>query len=89
MTAKELFNKDRELSQSWNAVAKADWFGQVMLYARGALIESDLKPGELEGAKKFEGILSDLANLAEPEIPTPKSGIHHDVDKTRYEPEKK
>lgn len=78
--AKELFNRDKELSSSWNAVAKSDWFGKVLLYARGALMEADLKPGEMEGAKRFENILTELANLAEPDVPTPKSGLTYDLE---------
>src|SRR4051812_43030351 len=86
--AKTLFSKDRELSSNWNAVAKADWFGKVLTFARAELMEgTTLKPGEMEGAKRFENILLDLANLDAEHAHLPTSGLHHDYDSdTVYRP---
>lgn len=79
--SRELFFRNKELTDQWNAVAHSDWFGQVLMHARSAFMESiDLKDGELSGAKRFESILRELADKDQESVGTPSSGLRHDLD---------
>lgn len=80
MNAKELFLKNKELRDRWSAVVHADWFEEVLVYARGSFMDAKRTEAEMEGAKAYETILLSLCDV-EGEVTAPiLTGLHHDLD---------
>jgi hypothetical protein len=81
MTSKNLFNKQKDLRSYLNAVVKNEEFLNCLIYVRGELMEApNLKPEHLEGAKRFQDILTSFTD-EEPEAGDfPKPILHHDLD---------
>jgi len=77
---RDLFSRNTELVHSWSAVAHSDWFASVITHARAELMYSDLKTGELEGARKLERILLELAEVEVESVQPISSGINHNLD---------
>ncbi len=80
MTYKETFLRQKELREKLAAVTHADWFKQAMIYVRSELMSSKITTEELEGARKFEGLLMTIADFEVSEETAPKTGLHHDLD---------
>lgn len=81
MTSKQLFNQQKELRDELNAVIKAKWFAQALIYVRGELMEHPgLTPAGLEGARAFEAILMGFTD-EEPETSGfPGLGLQHNLE---------
>lgn len=88
---KNLFLKNKDLSGRWSAVAHADWFAEVLVYARASFLDSriTLSQEQLEGAKNYERILCDLCDAeGGGDTPLPSVGLHHDLDYPKPENKK-
>lgn len=80
MNAKELFLKNKELRDRWSAVVHADWFEEVLVYARGALLDTKRTEAEIDGAKAYELTLCSLCDN-EGEVTTEVfTGLNHNLD---------
>lgn len=87
MSPKELFRNNRALADQWNAVAKATWFSEVLMHARAQLFESEkISPEQIEGAKKLEAILLDLAEGDGEKSGALSPGLVHQIDNPGIRP---
>lgn len=80
MNVIKLFQENKDLTRQLSAVTHANWFTECLVYARAAMLESNLTAEELSGAKKFEDALIALAADPESEKPPVTSGLHHNID---------
>lgn len=88
MTPKILFQKDKELSEWWAAVAHHDNFGKVLTYARAQMLERmKITADELSGSRVLENTLRTLADAESKPFGLPKSGIRHMTDADKSEKE--
>lgn len=80
MTPKELFLSDKELSNKWGAVAGSDWFGKVVVFARGQMLDQKVTTEELEGVRKFVQVLQTISDFEQPSRPYPTAGLNRNLD---------
>lgn len=89
--AKELFLRNRELSNQWRAIANSDAFDEATVFALCAMAESNAGSELTKGANQVIAILRSIANV-EPEPEPIKSGLDHDLsvpDRSKPKPEEK
>lgn len=81
-TAKELFLKNKELREKWAAVAHADWFGEVLVFARSVCMDNKPTAEKIMGMLEFESALLSICDEQVVSVEYPSSGIRHDIDRT-------
>ena len=80
-TPKELFLKNADLRDRWQAVAKTDWFANVLVYAIGHLTaQSRMTPETLRGAQALADTLGTLADPDDPAPELPTQVLVHNLD---------
>lgn len=80
-TPKELFLKQSELRDKWQAVAKADWFAEVLVYLRAHIVSSrTMTPDYLRGVTAVCDELTTLGDAIEPDRHSPQSLLYHAMD---------
>jgi len=78
------FLKDKELSQTWTAMAGTDNFQKVLAYARGALLEGGgLTPEAIHGINMLATMLVTICDTQEPVSQRITTGLRHDLDLKR------
>jgi len=79
--AKEIFLKDKTLSDKWSGWTHGPDAAKVFAFADAELLaEPDLNSDMIRGAKMYRRILENLAESDPPEPEYPKSGLEHDLD---------
>lgn len=87
---KTLFLKNKDLRDQWQAVAKADWFSEVLTHARSELMAmANLNTDQLKGAMAMENTLLHLGDDEPEEVAYPGTGIDHDLEVTKNTSTKK
>jgi hypothetical protein len=88
-TARELFQRDKSLHESWSAVTHSDWFERVLVFADSAMLEGKCTTEEMAGARKFRDALVSLAEDDKAKGFYPKPRLNHNIDEPRKEVAKK
>lgn len=89
--SRTVFLSSEERAKKWQAVAKSNYFAEVLTFAKAELMDSpDVDKAQLDGARKLETILltiSDIEGLEQSQFVG--SGLHHDLEtSTRPNPSK-
>lgn len=80
MTAKELFQSNKERVDQLRAVVRARWFEECLLFVRSHILSTpNLTPEHLRGVALFEAALKDIVT---DDMPTEElqPGLRHDID---------
>ncbi len=80
MTARELFQAQKDLAGWWNSVSHADQFQKVLLYVRSELMSNELTPDAQRGARIFEETLTTLGEADGNSFLLPPVGLEHDLE---------
>lgn len=83
--SRNLFQKDKELSQQWAAVSHSDWYAKVLIFARSEFMEHAPSSEAMTGARAFEVILSAMSDAEESAQPIPHTGLVHDLESIKPE----
>lgn len=79
--AKEIFLKDKELSDKWSGWTHGPDAKKVFAFADAELMnEADATMEMIKGARRYKSILENLAETDPPDEPFPSSGLNHDVE---------
>jgi len=81
MTPKEIFQKDKELTKKFNAVASADWFKKCLAFAKAEMWgQPNMNADKLAGAQLFEQLLCELATIPSEPITFTHATVDHGLD---------
>lgn len=81
-SAKELFQRDKELSGRWSGWVNGPDASRVFAIANSELLNysDELTQDMIKGARIYRAILENLCEPDDAEVQIPKSGLVHDID---------
>lgn len=79
-TTKELFLREKELSEKSSGIVATDWFQKWIAYAKAELMENPgMTADKLDGAREFIQCFCSLPQQEAPSF-TVSTGLNHKID---------
>ena len=78
--ARKAFQRNKELSDKWGAIANSNWFEEVLAAAQSEMWELSCSDEQAKGARLFIAVLQGLVDTDAPAMRIPGSGIVDDMN---------